>query len=98
MSAMSELYTEMETDFERLSITSMEWSEKTWAEQYDDGRFEGMSTFDHKFIYWFEDYAYLMSARDILKEFGEDYAVLFDIASDQWALTTPYASIVWRAN
>ena len=95
---MSELYTEMELDFERLSITSMKWDEATWGEQYDDDRFEGQSTFEHRYIYWYDDFAYLMLARDILKEFEMEYAVLFDIATDQYCMTTPYESIEWRTN
>lgn len=97
MSRMSELYTEYELDFERLSITSMQWSGKTWLQQANEGRFEGPVAFHHRYIYWFEDYAYLMGARYILKEFGEDYSVLFDTATEQWCMTTTYESIEWRA-
>jgi hypothetical protein len=96
MSAMSNLYTEQELDFERLSITSMEWTEKTWAEQAKDGRFDGVIDFSHRYIYWYEDYAYLMGARDILKSFGIPYAVIFDTYSEQWALTSTYQSTEWR--
>ena len=96
MSKMSELYTEYELDFERLSITSMKWDEATWGEQCEDDRFEGVITFEHCYIYWFEDYAYLMGARYILKEFDIEYQAIYDTATDQWALTTTYESIEWR--
>jgi len=98
MSAMSELYTEMEIDFERLSATSMQWKEETWGEQCEDDRFAGVITFDHKYIYWFDDYTYLIEARNILKEFDMEYAVIFDTVLDEWCMTTAYESIEWRAN
>lgn len=98
MSAMSNLYTEYELDFERLSTTSMQWSGKTWLKQANDGRFEGTVAFHHRYIYWFEDYAQLIGARYILKEFDEDYSVLYDTAIDQWCMTTTYESIEWRTN
>lgn len=98
MSKMSELYTEMEIDFERLSSTSMKWDEATWGEQCEDDRFSGVITFDHKYVYWFDDYTYLIEARNILKEFDMEYAVIFDTVLDEWCMTTPYESIEWRAN
>jgi hypothetical protein len=98
MSNMSRLYTEMELDFERLSITSMEWTAEIWQEQANEGRFDGVIDFSHRYVYWFEDYAYLMDARSILKQFDIDYAVVYDTYSDQWILTTTYESIEWRAN
>jgi len=96
MSAMSNLYTEQELDFERLSITSMEWTADTWQVQAGEGRFDGVIDFDHRYIYWYEEYAYLMDAREILKSFGEHFAVLFDSYSDQWCITTTYQSTEWR--
>jgi len=97
MSAMSNLYTEMELDFERLSNTSMAWSEETWGDQAKEGRFTGTVNFEHRYIYWFEHYANLMAARAILKEFDIDYSIMFDSYSDTWALTSTYQSIEWRA-
>lgn len=98
MSKMSELYTEMEIDFERLSATSMKWDKDTWGEQCKDYRFSGVINFDHKYVYWFDDYTYLIEARNILKEFDMHYAVIFDTVFDEWCITTPYESIEWRAN
>lgn len=97
MSATSNLYTEMEIDFERLSNTSMEWSAKTWLKQANEGRFTGTINFEHCYIYWFDHYANLMAARAILKEFDIDYSVMYDDYSDSWALTSTYQSIEWRA-
>lgn len=98
MSAMSNLYTEMELDFERLSNTSMEWSKSTWFNQANEGRFDGDINFEHRYIYWFEHYANLIAARTILKEFDMDYTVMYDTYSDTWALTSEYQSIEWRMN
>ena len=97
MSAMSNLYTEMELDFERLSNTSMEWSKATWFNQANVGRFDGDINFEHRYIYWFEHYANLIAARTILKEFDMGYTVMYDTYSDTWALTSEYQSIEWRA-
>tara|TARA_R110000822_G_scaffold126934_3_gene262140 strand:- start:828 stop:1121 length:294 start_codon:yes stop_codon:yes gene_type:complete len=96
MSKMGRRYLEMELDFERLSITSMEWTAEIWQEQANEGRFDGVIDFSHRYVYWFEDYAYLMDARSILKHFDIDYAVVYDTYSDQWILTTTYQSIEWR--
>lgn len=96
MSTIKELALELDQDFENLSTTSMAWSEKTWAEQVAGGRFEGAVTFDHGFIYWFDSYAAVVAAKSILKELEADYAVIFDTATMDWAITSNYITIGWR--
>lgn len=85
-----------ELDFERLTEISMEWNEKTWFEQAKEGRFEGRITFHHRYIYWFENYASLILARDILIDFKEDYCEMFDTATEEWVMTSSYATEGWR--
>jgi hypothetical protein len=87
---------ELEQDFERLTETSMRWESQTWLDQVNEGRFDGAHSFHHQYIYWFESYAHLIAAKAILKEMGEDYAVLNDTCSEQWCMTTTYAELVWQ--
>jgi hypothetical protein len=87
---------ELDQDFERLNETSMRWESATWLDQVNQGRFDGAHSFHHSYIYWFESYAHLMAAKGILKEMGEDYAVLYDNNSEQWCMTTTYAESVWQ--
>lgn len=87
---------QQEIDFEQLHETSMEWQATTWMEQVGEGRFEGAYTFHHSHIYWFENYASLILARDILIDFEEDFTAMYDHALDQWVLTTTYKTESWR--
>jgi hypothetical protein len=85
-------------DFEALHETSMEWTQEIWGEQIHDGRFHSSTStwdFNHKYIYWYENYVSLMAARNILKKLDEQYAVLRDEATGQWCLTSTYQSIEW---
>ena len=100
MSKMKELYTDKCIDFERLNETSMEWTLEIWGEQIKQGRFiSSVSTFDfnHRYIYWFDNYASLMAARNILEMFGESYAEIFDENLGQWCMTSTYQDIVWAS-
>jgi len=98
MSKMAELYNTMEQDFERLSHTSMVWDEDTWLEQVSDNRFDGDINFKHELIFWFDSYASVLLAKNILSEMCENYSVLYDTATDDWALTTTLLTMTWRAN
>jgi hypothetical protein len=98
MSKMGELYLEKCIDFERLHETSMEWTSEIWGEQVKQGRFtSSVSTFDfnHRYIYWFENYVSLMAARNVLEVMGETYAELYDNATDQWCITSGYQDLAW---
>jgi hypothetical protein len=85
-----------ELDFERLTETSMEWRATTWMSQVGEGRFEGSYTFHHSHIYWFENYASLILARDILIDFKEDFTIMWDNAMNQWTMTSSYVTEGWR--
>ena len=76
----------------------MEWTQETWGEQVKQDRFNssnGTFDFNHKYIYWFENYVTLMAARNVLKKMGESYAVLYDTATDQWCMTSSYQDLAW---
>jgi hypothetical protein len=85
-------------DFEALHETSMEWTQEIWAEQVKEERFvssSGTFDFNHKYIYWYENYVSLMAARNILKKLDEGYAVLRDETTGQWCMTSTYQSVEW---
>jgi hypothetical protein len=95
---MKTITNELHQDFERLHETSMEWTQEIWGEQIHDGRFiSPVSTWDfnHKYIYWYENYVSLMAARNILNKLDEDFAILQDEATGQWCITTTYQSVEW---
>ncbi len=86
-------------DFEALYETSMEWTQEIWGEQVKEERFKsstGTFDFNHKYIYWYENYVSLMAARNILKKLDEQYAILNDEATGQWCITSTYGSLVWQ--
>lgn len=96
---MKTLISELEQDFDRLNQTSMQWTQEIWGDQIHEGRFTSpISTWDfnHKYIYWFENYVSLMAARNILKQLDADYAILSDEATGQWCITSTYGSAAWQ--
>jgi len=96
MSKMGEIYLDKCMDFQRLHETSMEWNKETWFEQANLDRFiDGRIDFSHRYIYWFENYATVMAARDILALLGEDYSEIFDTATEQWCITSTYQDLAW---
>jgi hypothetical protein len=97
MGKMKELYTEKCIDFERLNDDSMRWEYAVWRDQCSEGRFTGRLDFTHEYIYWFDNYASLMAARNILEMFGEQYSEIFDENLGQWCMTSTYQDIVWAS-
>ena len=97
MSKMAELYMDLENEIERLSHTSMLWDEDTWLEQVSDDRFEGHIDFNHQLIFWFENYVSAFTAKAILREMGEDFSILYDTCTDEYAITTTLLTMTWRA-
>jgi hypothetical protein len=97
MSKMKELYYEHCLDFERLNETSMRWEKEVWGQQVADGRFEGQINWADTYIYWFDNYACLMAARNILQMFGEQYSEIFDDHLGQWCMTSTYQDMVWAS-
>ena len=96
MSKMGELYTDKCIDFQRLHEDSMEWTKEIWFEQANLDRFtDGRIDFTHRYIYWFDNYACLMAARDILALMGERYSEIYDNSMDKWCMTSTYQDLVW---
>jgi len=85
---------ELEQDFDRLVETSMLWHGTDWIKQ--EGRFEGTVAFHHKVIYWFERYADIVLAKNMLKELEQDFCVIYDNAMNQWVITSTYCTESWR--
>ncbi len=96
-----------ETDFEQLSIVSMQWcypgGRNDWTSQ--PGRFEtraGDTTinWEFRYAYWVgEEWATVLFARAYLDAIGQPYQVLWDIAENpdsSWVIITDYADPVWR--
>jgi hypothetical protein len=77
-------------DFDRLTETQMEWNSLTdWKEQAD--RFEDTINWNHKFIYWTENYASTLLACEYLAQQGDSYSVSYDEAVNQYCFTTDYS-------
>jgi hypothetical protein len=93
---LNSVISEQEEDFEFLTQTSMKWDASTWSDQVNDGRFTGRIDFNHGFIYWFDSYAAVIAAKSILKDFEMDYSVLVDETTDEFAISTNYATLSWR--
>jgi hypothetical protein len=76
----------------------MQWDSETWGKQVKQGRFVSNGSapeFNHRYIYWFENYVTLMAARNILDVMGEQYSELFDTATEQWCMTSTYQDLAW---
>lgn len=97
MSKMGEYMLELEEDFENLTTTSMEWKASTWSQQVEDGRFNfDQRDWKYTHIYWFDNYAAVIAAKNILRELGEDFKVSSDDWSAEWAIISTYTSNVWK--
>ena len=94
---MNDLKAGLENHFELLSQTSMLWDKETWAEQVAEGRFEGNINFDHKCVFWFDSYTSVYLAKTILDQMDEEYEVIFDTATQEWALTTTLLTQIWSS-
>jgi hypothetical protein len=77
-------------DFERLTETQMEWNSLIdWKEQAD--RFEDTINWNHKFIFWTENYASALLATEYLTQQGFSYSISYDEAVSQYCFTTDYS-------
>lgn len=77
-------------DFERLTETQMEWNSVTdWKEQ--SFRFEDTINWNHKYIFWTENYASALLATEYLRQQGFDFSISYDEAINQYCFTTDYA-------
>jgi hypothetical protein len=88
-----------QTDFDQLTISSMNWSESHLDWQKQEGRFEDIDfriaepvDVDYSFLraYWFKTYASVLFAKAFLESLGYEYKVLYDTADDTYVITTNY--------
>jgi len=94
---MKEYLAELEEDFERLYENSMAWDFATWAEQAEEGRFKLKATdWKYSHIYWYDNYVSVIAAKAILKEMGEDFKIMPDEYTEDWAIITTYKSNTWK--
>jgi len=79
-----------ERDFNRLIDIAMEWNSETdWKEQAH--RFEETINWNHKFIYWVENYASALLATEYLAQQGFEFSISWDEAMEQYCFTSDYA-------
>ena len=77
-------------DFDRLTETQMEWNSiEDWKEQAL--RFEDTINWNHKFIFWTENYASALLATEYLNQQGFDYSISYDESISQYCFTTDYS-------
>jgi hypothetical protein len=77
-------------DFVRLTETQMEWNSiADWKEQAY--RFEDTINWNHKFIFWTENYASALLATEYLNQQGFDYSISYDESISQYCFTTDYS-------
>lgn len=92
-----------EQDYEQLTTNSMKWG-NSWASH--DGRFENYTpvatvneapSYSWGYAYWLGDnVAGRILATSYLTSEGHDWALLWDLASEEWLILTDYAAPVWR--
>lgn len=84
-----------ESDFEMLYITSTLWG-VDWILQ--NTRFSAKQPihYNHKWAYWFKDYAGYLFARTFLDGIRTDYQELVDEATGDFVLVTNYTALTWQ--
>jgi len=91
------------TDFENLTINSMNWKEYATDWQLQEGRFEDIAyseafqpEVDYEFAraYWLQDYSSVMFAKAFLEAFDFTYRVYYDNADDTYMITTNYGWVL----
>ena len=99
MSKMDDYLSDLDSDFMNLIAVSMQWTKEVWSQQLAEGRFRfSLEHFKYSHIYWFNTYAELFLAKQILFEMGEEFEKSPDLWSEDgsWALITNYQSIGWK--
>lgn len=78
-------------DFERLTESQMEFKGANWEIQ--EYRFDQPMNFNHKYIYWVENYASLVLATHfVVYEAKCDFSMAYDEAVEMYCFTTDYPS------
>jgi hypothetical protein len=77
----------VESDFENLWDTSMQWGEE-WKSKSE--RFHPPISYEWKRAYWFYSYANLLIARAYLNGSGYETQTAWDEGMDSWIVVTDY--------
>lgn len=86
----------LDQDFENLYETAMHFRGNDWQAQ--DGRFiKNTIDYSYEMIYWFDRFADVLLAKQILTALDEEYTVLFDTICEQWVITSNHVSEAWRS-
>jgi hypothetical protein len=101
-----------EDDFERLSVSGMQWAGNDWEEQ--DGRFSTARRgefvrYDLAYAFWFDTVAACLMGREFLRAKGAQFQELIDKADthcvgcnqsikyEPYVLITDYETDSWKA-
>jgi len=76
-------------DFERLTESQMKFAGSKWEQQ--SYRFDQEMNYEHKFIYWVENYASYVLASFYLADVGHDSLVSYDDGAEMFCFTTDYS-------
>lgn len=91
------------TDFDNLTVNSMNWAKHQGDWILQEGRFEDIEyseafqpEVDYTFAraYWVENYADVMFVKAFLEALGFEYRVYFDSAEDIYMITTNYGEVI----
>jgi len=91
------------TDFEQLTVNSMNWNEYHLDWEKQEGRFEDIDfriqespSIDYSFLraYWISEYTGVMFVKAFLESLGYAYRVYYDTADDTYMVTTNYGGSI----
>jgi len=91
------------TDFENLTVNSMNWKENKTDWELQEGRFEDIDyseafqpEVDYEFAraYWVENYPAVMFVKAFFQAFDFTYRVYYDTADDTYMITTNYGWVI----
>ena len=85
-------------DFDLLSDMQMEWGDKGWMAQVNEGRFEdtevALLAEPMKWAYWFDSPLSCILAKSYLASNKLGFFTTYDLASESWVIFTDYATRV----
>lgn len=91
------------SDFEQLTVNSMDWRKHQSEWKLQEGRFEDIDyteaiqpEIDYNFTraYWIPDYPSVMFVKAFLEKLEIQYRVYFDSAEDIYMITTNYGEVL----
>jgi hypothetical protein len=85
-------------DFDLLSDMQMEWGDKGWMAQVNEGRFEdteiALLAQPMQWAYWFDNPLNCILAKSYLASNKMGFHTTYDLASESWVIFTNYATRV----